>query len=84
VAPRFADRAGETGLVYLLPKIDRVLQKQSGLKEICGSNDMRDIHARAADGDERARLALDMFIHRIRQYMGAYFFVLGKNKSEHC
>jgi acetate kinase len=38
---------------------------------------MRDIHARAADGDERARLALDMFIHRIRQYMGAYFFVLG-------
>jgi acetate kinase len=63
---------------YSVAEIDRVLQKESGLKGICGSNDMRDIHARAADGDERARLALDMFIHRIRQYMGAYFFVLGK------
>ncbi len=63
---------------YSVAEIDRVLQKQSGLKGICGSNDMRDIHARAADGDQRARLALDMFMHRIRQYMGAYFFVLGK------
>jgi acetate kinase len=62
---------------YSVAEIDRVLQKQSGLKGICGSNDMRDIHARAAEGDDRARLALDMFIHRIRQYMGAYFFVLG-------
>ena len=40
--------------------------------------------ARAADTDgqarvvERARLALDMFIHRIRHYMGAYFFLLGR------
>ena len=62
---------------YSVAEIDRVLQKESGLKGICGSNDMRDIHARAADGDERARLALDMFSHRIRQYLGAYFFVLG-------
>ena len=63
---------------YSVAEIDRVLQKESGLKGICGSNDMRDIHARAAEGDERARLALDMFTHRIRHYMGAYFFVLGK------
>jgi acetate kinase len=63
---------------YSVADLDRVLQKESGLKGICGSNDMRDIHARAADGDERARLALDMFIHRIRQYVGAYFFTLGK------
>jgi acetate kinase len=66
---------------YSVAEIDRVLQKESGLKGICGSNDMRDIHARAADGDERARLALDMFIHRIRQYIGAYFFVLGNVDS---
>jgi acetate kinase len=39
---------------------------------------MRDIHARAAEGDERGRLALDMFIYRIKHYMGAYFFALGK------
>ena len=66
---------------YSVAEIDRVLQKESGLKGICGSNDMRDIHARAADGDERARLALDMFSHRIRQYIGAYFFVLGNVDS---
>ncbi len=63
---------------YAVAEIDRVLQKESGLKGICGSNDMRDIHARAAEGDERARLAEDMFIHRIRQYIGAYFFELEK------
>jgi acetate kinase len=68
--------AGQKG--YSLAEIDRILQKQSGLKGICGSNDMRDIHARAAAGDERARLALDMFVHRIRHYLGAYFFTLGK------
>ncbi len=63
---------------YSVAEIDHVLQKQSGLKGICGSNDMRDIHAQAATGDERARLALNMFIHRIRHYLGAYFFMLGK------
>jgi acetate kinase len=62
---------------YSVAEIDRVLQKESGLKGICGSNDMRDIHARAAKGDEHARLALDMFIYRIRHYIGAYFFALG-------
>jgi acetate kinase len=63
---------------YSVAEIDRVLQKESGLKGICGSNDMRDIHTRAAAGNERARLALDMFVYRSRQYMGAYFFALGK------
>ncbi len=63
---------------YTVEEVDRVLQKESGLKGICGSNDMRDIHSRAAEGDERARLAEEMFIHRIRQYIGAYFFELGK------
>ncbi len=63
---------------YSVEEVDRVLQKESGLKGICGSNDMRDIHARAAEGNERARLAEEMFIHRIRQYVGAYFFELGK------
>ncbi|MGD8243313.1 MAG: acetate kinase [Desulfobacterales bacterium] len=63
---------------YSVEELDRVLQKESGLRGICGSNDMRDIHARAAEGDQRACLAKDMFIHRIRQYLGAYFFELGK------
>ena len=62
---------------YSVAEINRVLQKESGLKGICGSNDMRDIQARAADGDDRARLAQDMFIYRIRHYIGAYYFALG-------
>jgi acetate kinase len=63
---------------YSVADLNRVLQKESGLKGICGSNDMRDIHAQAVEGNERARLAQDMFVYRIRQYMGAYFFALGK------
>jgi len=39
-----------------LEQIDRMLNKESGLKGICGMNDMRDIHAAAAAGDEKARL----------------------------
>jgi acetate kinase len=58
-------------------ELDHILQRQSGLKGICGSNDMRDIHEKAAAGDYRARLALDMFVYRNRQYIGAYFFELG-------
>ena len=61
-----------------LDELDRMLQKQSGLKGICGSNDMRDIHRRAAAGDQRSQLALDMFVYRARQYIGAYFFELGR------
>ena len=68
-----AERNGMT-----LKEIDAVLQKESGLKGICGMNDLRDIHAAAEDGDARAQLALDMFVYRCRQYVGAYFFQLGR------
>ena len=60
-----------------LAEVNAVLQKESGLKGICGMNDMRDIRAAADGGDVRARLALDMFVYRCRQYIGAYFFQLG-------
>jgi len=62
---------------YSTEELDHILQKESGLKGICGCNDMRDIHTRADQGDSRAQLALDMFAHRCRQYIGAYFFELG-------
>lgn len=61
-----------------LHEINTVLQTESGLKGICGMNDMRDIHGAADNGDTRAQLALDMFVHRCRQVIGAYFFQLGK------
>ena len=56
---------------------DIVLNKKSGLKGICGLNDMRDIHEAAAKGDKKASLAIDMFCFQIKKYIGAYAAVLG-------
>lgn len=55
-----------------------MLNKKSGLLGISGvSNDMREI-IKAARSSKRARLALDMFVYRIKKYIGAYLGVLGK------
>ncbi|MBI9084883.1 MAG: acetate kinase [Desulfobacterales bacterium] len=59
-------------------EIDDLLNKESGLKGICGANDMRDIHARADRGDDMARQALEMFAYRVKKYIGAYVAVLGR------
>jgi acetate kinase len=48
------------------------LNKKSGLKGVCGRNDMREVEAAAEAGDERAALALEMFAYRIQKYVGAY------------
>ncbi|NNF45513.1 MAG: acetate/propionate family kinase, partial [Desulfofustis sp.] len=61
-----------------LTQIDAMLNKDSGLKGICGFNDMRDIHAAVAEGDERARLALEVQTYRNKKYIGAYMAVLGR------
>jgi acetate kinase len=58
-------------------EIDDILNKQSGLKGICGMNDMRDIHGAAGKGDRKAALAVDMFVYRIKKYIGAYYAVTG-------
>jgi acetate kinase len=58
-------------------QIDTMLNKQSGLKGICGLNDMRDIHAARAKGDKMAELAFKMFCYRVKQYIGSYLAVLG-------
>lgn len=58
--------------------LDRILNKESGLLGICGVNDMRDIHRRRQEGDPVAQLAFEMFIHRIRHYIGAYAALLGR------
>ncbi len=57
--------------------IDAMLNKQSGLKGMCGMNDMRDIHAAADKGNKNAQLALDVQTYRNRKYIGAYMAVLG-------
>lgn len=59
-------------------EIDALLNKKSGLVGLCGDNDMREIRRRIDEGDERAQLAFDVYIHRLRKYIGAYFAVLGR------
>ena len=60
-----------------MDEVDSILNKQSGLKGICGMNDMRDIHSAAEKGDKKAALAVDMFVYRIKKYIGAYYAVTG-------
>ena len=59
-------------------EIDRLLNKRSGLLGLCGDNDMREIGRRMAEGDEAARLAFDVYVHRLRRYVGAFSAVLGR------
>ncbi|WP_296823454.1 acetate kinase [Sulfurovum sp.] len=58
--------------------IETLLNKKSGLKGICGHNDMREVIKKADDGDALSLLALQMYIYRIRKYIGAYAVVLGQ------
>ena len=57
--------------------VESVLNRQSGLKGICGVNDMRKIGELADQGDAPARLAVEMYCYRIKKYIGAYYAILG-------
>jgi acetate kinase len=59
-------------------EVDAMLNKRSGLVGLCGQNDLREVHRLAADGDADAELALAVYVHRIRKYIGAYLAVLGR------
>jgi acetate kinase len=59
-------------------KVEFILNHESGLKGICGVNDMREIEKLAEAGDTRARLAIEMVCYRIKKYIGAYYAVLGQ------
>ncbi|MFD7063420.1 acetate kinase [Streptomyces sp. NPDC059906] len=59
-------------------EIDTLLNKRSGLFGLCGDNDMREIRRRVDEGDEQAGLAFDIYIHRLKKYIGAYYAVLGR------
>ena len=61
-----------------LEEIDRLLNKQSGLLGIAGSSDVRDVEARMVAGDADAQLAMDMYVYRIKKYIGAYTAALGR------
>jgi len=61
-----------------LDEIDSALSSQSGLEGLCGSADLRDVLARERDGDEDAAIAVGVYLHRIRKYIGAYTAALGR------
>jgi acetate kinase len=63
---------------YSADDLDQALNKSSGLKGISGvSNDMRQVLAAAEEGNDRAQLAFNMFIHILRRYIGAMLGNLG-------
>ena len=74
-----------SAVTYLMEKLDKkpqemadYLNKKSGVVGITGiSSDMRDIENVAAEGNERAQLALKMYDYRIKKYIGAYAAALG-------
>jgi acetate kinase len=67
-------RSGE----YDVQSLDALLNTKAGLAGLSGvGNDLRDIEKRASEGDDRCRLAVSVFAHRVRKYIGAYAAVMG-------
>jgi acetate kinase len=63
---------------YSYKEIDNILNKKSGVLGISGiSSDFRDLEEAAEKGNQRAKLALDIYVYRIKKYIGAYYAILG-------
>ena len=57
---------------------DEALNKASGLLGLAGVSDLREVESRREDGDPDAALAVDVMVHRLRKYVGAYAVLLGR------
>lgn len=57
-------------------EITNMLNKKSGLLGLCGERDLRGVWDAAEAGSARHKLAIEVYVHRIRTYLGAYFFQL--------
>ncbi len=62
-------------------EVQDALQRQSGMRALAGDSDLREVHRRAGAGDAEAALALDVYCHRIRRYVGAFMAVLGRTDA---
>ncbi|MEO0787860.1 MAG: acetate/propionate family kinase [Bacteroidota bacterium] len=63
---------------YTAVELDEILNRQSGLAGVSGlGNDMRAILQKSTEGDRDCQLAVQMFTHRLRKYIGAYAAVMG-------
>lgn len=58
-------------------QVDDLLNRRSGLLGMTGENDMREVRRLEQEGDADARLALAVYVHRIRSYLGRYAAVMG-------
>lgn len=59
-------------------QVDDILNRESGLLGVSGiSNDVRVITREAKKGNKRAKIALELFLYRIKKYIGAYHLILG-------
>ncbi|MEO5534636.1 MAG: acetate kinase [Pseudolysinimonas sp.] len=58
-------------------ELDDLLNRRSGLLGLAGRSDMREVQAAADAGSDAAALALDVYLHRLRRYIGAYLAELG-------
>lgn len=68
----------ETDLGMSAKEVNNLMNKQSGVYGISGvSSDFRDIEGAAEEGNKRAQLALDVFHHRVREFIGAYAAAMG-------
>lgn len=62
-----------------LEEINELFNKKSGVLGISGiSSDFRDLEEAAEEGNERAQLALDVFVNRVKKYIGAYAAIMGE------
>lgn len=57
-------------------EVDNLLNKKSGFLGLAGNVDLRSVLESAAHGDERADLAVSVFVRRVRKYLGAYWMHL--------
>jgi acetate kinase len=61
-----------------IDEIESMLNHRSGVWGLSGENDFRRLRQMVESGDPSAKLAYDVFIHRLRKYIGAYLAVLGR------
>jgi acetate kinase len=67
----------ELGRHLTADEVAHLLNKGAGLAGLTGTSDLQSIERRAAEGDESCRMALTLYTHRVRKYLGAYAAVMG-------
>jgi len=76
----------DPGIVFYLARrasmvvedIESMLNRRSGVLGLSGEVDFRDLHRLIESGDPAAQLAYEVYIHRLRKYIGAYLALLGR------